>query len=392
MAVSKKKTTKAKTTNLTKRPAARTVRAPSIRADEKYIVSEITNFDGVTDYEAAIKQNLRHCNYFYTRQDANDWIGKWLQKYGTATNVREFRAAETWRSCISIGTLCRMLMNGALLPGDRIRWVEDKIENEILKYGRANIAMSKKATQQPSNRVSPAVLVKRKGEDFIADLEAVVDSNVWQEDGYSLYNELKSKEIPASSAKAIAEYYTPLMNELQEAIARKPDPQLKEAYSHFKPADLKRYASFIESLVSDAQTYVTGKKAQRKPRKKKEKAASALVAKVKYQKESKELKITSLHPEKIIGAGAILLFNTKYNTLSYLVSSSKTGFTITGTTIQNLDNEKSFKKTLRKASENIHGFVNAPKAKTIKMINDLKTTRSETTGRLSDDVLILKVL
>lgn len=388
MAVSKTK----KSSKLSKRPVVKTARAPTrIRGDEKYVVKEITIFDGV-DIEEAIKQNLRHCNYFYTRQDANGWIGKWIQKNLPPVAYREFKAAETWRSCISIGTLCRMHANGAPLPEARIQWIKDKIENEILKFGRQNINAPKKDKPAATgNRVSPAILVKRKGEEFLADLETIVDN--WQADEqYSLYNELKAKEIPGIVAKSIADYYMPLLNELKEALVRKPDPQLKEAYAHFKPADLKRYAAFVERLATDAQTYVTGKKAQRKPRKKKEKAAGALVAKVKYQKESKELKITSVHPEKIIGAAAVLLFNTKYNTLSYLVSSSKTGFTITGTTIQNLDNEKSFKKTLRKASENIQAFVTAPKAKTIKMIETLKTTRSETTGRLSDDVLILKVL
>lgn len=370
---------------------ARTVKAPapiSRRSDEKYIGAEVTVFDGI-DIETAIKQNLRHCNYYYSRTDASSWIGKWVQKNLTPTALKEFRAAETWRSCISIGTLCRMHSNGAPLPPERIEWIKTKIENEILKYGRANMKPSVKVAA--TTRVNPAQLVKRRGEEFIADLETIVD--MWDNlTSFSLYTELKSKEIPAVVAKAIADYYSPLAEELKATIARKPDEQLKQAYAHFKAADLKKYATFIEGLVSDAQTYLTGKKAARKPRAKKEKSAGVLIKKVKYQRESKELKITSISPEKIIGAQGILLFNTKYNTLSYLVSSSKTGFSITGTTIQNIDDEKSFKKTLRKASENIQSIVAAPKAKTIKMINDLKTTQSKTTGRISDDVLILKVL
>lgn len=380
-----------KKANLKTRKQIATSTTPiSKRADEKYVVSEITNFDGVTDIEAAIKQNLRHCNYFYTRQDSANWISKWIQKNLTAVAWREFKAAETWRSCLSIGTLCRMHSNGAPLPPERIEWIKTKIENEILKYGRESIKASKTKTVTVP-RASPIVLMKRKADQFIADIEAVVDSWDKLETPFSLYNELKSNEIPAVVAKSIGEYYTPLMNELREAVARKPDEQLKQAYSTFKAPDLKKYLAFIEMLVSDASTYVTGKKAQRKPRVVKQKTAGQLTKKVKYQKESKELKITSVSPDKIIGSSVVLLFNTKYNTISYLVSSSKTGFSISGTTIQNIDDEKSFKKTVRKASENLHAIVSAPKARTLKLIESLKTTRSTTTGRIGEDTLILKV-
>ena len=393
----KKKAVTRKTT--VKKTAVKTAKAPHQifkRADEKYIGSEVTVFDGV-DIDQAIQQNLRHCNYFYSRQDAAGWIGKWIQNNLTPVAVREFKAAETWRSCIAVGTLCKMHSGGAPLSDERLTWIKTKIENEILKYGRINLKPTDK--KPVTNRTNPALLVKLKGEQVIADLEAVVDS--WDNlTTYSLYNELKSNQIPALIAKAISEYYLPLMEELQAAILPKADPQLKEAYgldnksatvAKRKLADLKKYAAFIESLVNDAKTYLTGKNAARKPRAKKEKSAGLLVQKVKYQKESKELKITSVHPEKIIGAQAVLLFNTKYNAISYLVSSSKTGFSITGTTVQNIDNEQSFKKTIRKANENLPAIVSAPKAKTIKMITELKTAQSSTTGRIGEDTLILKV-
>jgi len=372
-----------------KKMTAATIGRISKRADEKYVGTEIVVFDDNTDVEAVIKQNLRHCNYYYNRQDAYGWIGKWVQKNMSATALREFKAAETWRGCISIGTVCRAHMNGAKLSEYRMDWLKTKIENEILKYGRQSIKSNR--NDAVATRVSPATLVKRKTEEYIANLESIVDSWDKLDAPFSLYSDLKSNEIPAITAKAIFDYYSRLNEELKQAIVRKPDEQLKEAYSHFKPAELKRYAVFIETLVNDAETYLTGKKSQRKPRKAKVKSAGQLVSKVKFQKESKELKITSVPAEKIIGAQIAILFNTKYNQISYLVSSSKTGFTIKGTTIQSIDDEQSFKKTVRKASENLNAIVVAPKARTQKLIDELKTTRSKTTGRLNEDVLIVKV-
>lgn len=368
---------------------ARTV-VTSKRADEKYIGSEIIQFDGV-DIEAAIKQNLRHCNYFYTRKDASVWISKWIKKNLSDKALREFNAAETWRSCISVGTLCRMHSNGAPLPEDRIEWIKTKLETEVLSYGRANLAETRKNRSQNVSKTNPAALVKMKSDQIISDLEAVIDS--WKEvkGTFSLYTDLKSNEVPAVCAKAILEYYQPLAKELVEASSRKPDEQVKLAYSNFKPAELKEYSKFVGTIVTDAETYLNGKKALRKPRKKKVKAVGQIVSKVKYKKEDPELKLTSALPEKLVGAQIAYLFNTRYNTLSYLVSSSKTGFTISGTTIQNVDLEQSFKKTIRKASENLGEFVKAPKVRTLKLLEELKTAKSSTTGRINEDTLIIKI-
>jgi hypothetical protein len=365
---------------------ARTV-VTSKRADEKYIGQEIVVFDNI-DLEIALKQNLKHYNYFYTRKDANVWISKWVKKNLSDKAYREFSAAETWRSCLTIGTVCKMHTNGAKFDEARMKWLNDKIENEILSYGREN---KKQSRANSVSKTNPAAIVKARSEQIISDLEAVIDS--WKElkGTFSLYSDLKNNEVPAVCAKAVLEYYSPLSKELNEAIAKKTDEQLKEAYSHFKTTELKEYAKFIAAIVTDAETYLNGKKATRQPRKKKVKSAGQLVSKVKYKKEDTELKLTSALPEKLVGAQIAYLFNTRYNTLSYLVSSSKTGFTISGTTVQNVDLEQSFKKTIRKASENIGEFVKAPKVRTLKLLEELKTAKSSTTGRINEDTLIVKI-
>ncbi len=128
---------------------------------------------------------------------------------------REFKSSETWRSCISIGTMCRMHMHGAPFTKERIQWIKDKIENEILRPSRSN---SNESTSSSTTRLSPALLVKRRSENYIADLEEIVDKWDKLETPFSLYDDLKKNEVPSLTAKMIYDYYLNLHNELQSAI------------------------------------------------------------------------------------------------------------------------------------------------------------------------------
>jgi hypothetical protein len=71
------------------------------------------------------------------------------------------------------------------------------------------------------------------------------------------------------------------------------------------------------------------------------------------------------------------------------VSSSREGFAIKGTTIQNLDIEASDKKKLRKPEE-FFAAAGATKVKLAKTFLETKTKSSEANGRLNGETLIYK--
>ncbi len=180
------------------------------------------------------------------------------------------------------------------------------------------------------------------------------------------------------------------MKEFDELVNKKPK-DLNEAYSHLGIRKRKQLLKVLEEIVNDAERYMHSKKAMRKPRKKKNVSTASQVSKVNYQKESPEFKLTSINPTAIVGSSELYLFNTKYRRVAYLVSSSKTGFTVKGTTVQDVDLEKSFQKTIRKPDEFFNDFLSFPKVKSRKQLEALKTKTAKTTGRINGDTIILKV-
>lgn len=364
-------------------------RAPR-NAEEAFVGSEITQWGSITNIDQAIKQNLRHYHYFYDSKFGYRWTLKYLKKIGNAKALKEFNASEAWRNNTTIGGLCKMFLDGAPLDKEKINWIDKNIENEILIHGRKNLKEKniQKNTIQLLKR-SPADIVKEKICSYIGNLEELIDN--WEKNkDFNLYEDLTKIDAPYLMAKTVNDYYKPLLSELKAVLLKK-DNQLCEAYNCFSIAYNKKFKEFIANIVNDSEKFMNSKKAIRKPRKKKTKSIAAQLSKIKFQKDNKEFKIASVNPEKIIGANVVVLFNSKYKTLTYLTTNSSHGFSVKGTTIQDVDMTNSFKKTLRKAQEHIGDFSSANKARVLKLMNELKTNKNEANGRLSEDVIILKV-
>lgn len=357
----------------------------SITAEEKHVGLETVDWTNVKNMKWAVYDTLRHYNYFYDYKEAFKWASTWVKKYKPKDYAR-FQKIEQWRINTAIGGMCRMHMNGAPFDAKQIQWIHDKLD----------VAMQESIETKEQKDVTSrtiADIMKEKTSDFIADIEAVLDDFYrgvsLDIENYSVYNELKKIDAPANTAKAIIEYYTPLKNEVEELLTKK-TKDLVEGYQHMKPAKKKEYLALLTRIVSDAEKYMASKKAIRKPRAKKVVSVTAQTTKVQYQKESAEFKVTSVDPINIVGATEVYLFSTKYRTLSRLVTSSATGFTIRGTTIQDIDLEKSKKKKLRDPNSVLSNIMST-KAKAIKTFNEVKTAEAETNGRINSETIILKV-
>ena len=104
------------------------------------------------------------------------------------------------------------------------------------------------------------------------------------------------------------------------------------------------------------------KKATKKLRVKKSPSKEKLVAKLKYAKESKELKLVSINPVDIVGAAELWVYNTKTRKLGkYVPGTYKDGISVKGTTILDFDETKSVQKTLRKPEQQLIEFMKSGK-------------------------------
>lgn len=380
-------------TKKTKRQAPRAMPRNSSMmkaTDEKYIGTEIVRWADVTDIEAAIKQNCRYYNYFWDSKIAHSWVIKWIAKY-RKDKLSDYKKLKPWRTLIVLGALCKMQLDGAPLNPERIDWIDAQIDLNIEKHfqfsGFYDDDEEGEAPKIVPIKKSPADVIKTKTANFISDVEEMLDQFPNVE--ISAFDLLKSADAHYNTAKALAEYYQPLLEEIEELVSKK-TPDLVSAYSHLGLADRKKYLALLKSIIGDCNSFMSSKKATRKPRAKKSKSSAQIASKLKYQKESNEYKVVSISPEKIVGSTVVYMFNTKYKYLTMLVTSSKTGFSIKGTTIQGVDLDNSVRKTVRKPAEILPQIVSGTKAKNERVLKEMKSKAQIVNGRVNEETLILK--
>lgn len=367
-------------------------RKPKVRArtskevEAKHVSQETVDWSNVKDYATAKRDTLRHYAYFYDLKKGNAWIIKWA-KANRPKDVAKIRRVQLWRLSMTVAGLCQMANNGATLSEADIAFIDDRIDTALTTV--VNEAV--KAPVVP--RKSPAELVKENTAEFLATVEGEIDKFFGNaKHVYSVYDALTKDTMPYNTAKAVVDFYTPLRDELR-TVKAKSDADLNEAYESLPVRRRNKYLNFIEAIVDEAERYMGVKKVTRKRRrttKKKVMTADRQVSAVNFKERDDTYKIASMAPVRILGASEVWLFNTKYRTLSYLVTDDKiNGFRVKGTTIQNVDLEKSSKKTLRKAQEVLDALTTKMKAR--KVYESVKTKPATTTGRINADTIILKV-
>jgi len=176
--------------------------------------------------------------------------------------------------------------------------------------------------------------------------------------------------------------------------------QLKEGYAHLKKADIKKYRTAIDSLMTELDFIIEKAKATRKPRKPKVRTASKQVEKLKFCKADPKYSLASVDPASVIGANELWVFNVKTRKLGKYIASNidpkgmnreGTGFSVKGTTIQGFDENLSVQKTLRKPDEQLKQFKAAGKVALRKFLDDINTTDTKLNGRINLDTVLLKV-
>lgn len=181
------------------------------------------------------------------------------------------------------------------------------------------------------------------------------------------------------------------LGEFQDVLAGK-DSQLVEAYAHYSKHQIKAVIKFIEAVLAGLDSYINVKKVSRTPRKRKAASPEKQASKIKYLKTFEELKITSVHPSKIVGATEVWAYDASKRKLWYLVADSHVGtLGVKGTSIFGFDAAKSGVKTLRKPAEVIKKLMAAGKPAARKLFGEINSVHAQPNGRSNENLVILKV-
>ena len=361
-----------------------TVRRPKF-ADEKYLGPEPTVDENATQSELATAYNW--FNYFYSSDDAKNFTISYLKFIKEDKDTIKKLSKVNSINLHNIGWNCRLLHNGSTLPDG----VWERCYTRIKQLVNAITIVDDEEPAATSVKViSIQDRINNKAAELIGELEEQLD--VFFQEGVIQFDVKKwslEKGIKPQIAKRIADKFRPQYEEITEALEGK-DADLVEAYKGWRKPVLKIMALFIKRIIDHMVELDSAGQTVRKPRKKKVKPASVLVAKMNYCKSADTL--TSVDPKEIIGASQLWAYNHKTRNLSVYNAVGHSGLSVRGSTITGFDETTSITKKLRKPEAVIKSLLEGGKIYLRKAMDNLTTTEQKATGRINVDTILLRVV
>ena len=220
--------------------------------------------------------------------------------------------------------------------------------------------------------------------EFEYGLDLFFEGKVFDAKGYLVKNNVKGPQT-----RLIADNFKPLLKEVKAALNGK-DEQLIEGYSHLTKRQLTKFHDYVQGIIDSCEVASAITKAARKPRARKVKPPAELVKAVKYMLEDSLTKLKSEHPSKIVNSTEVWLYNAKNRRLFKYVALGGNPLSVKGTTIINVDVEKSGGKIIRKPEVQLAGIDSMTSRPLNALYKAIRGTESRAAGRLNEDTIIVK--
>lgn len=332
-------------------------------------------------------------NYTCTKKDAKEFVLDYLKATNKSKDIIfAFKALPESKYVVQFGWLARMFSLG-FQPSDKTKEYFTRNFKELLAL--ANLAL--KNDSLPKEETAPKIniqdRIREKASEEAGEIEGIIDDfiiagckNAPDMDSY-----FKSKNLSSVIMKRICDVFIDRSKEIDDVITTD-DSQIKEGYSNFTKAELRKFKEFLDAIVIAANKGAEANKPMRKKRRVKEKPASIVVAKMNYMKEFEELQLKSILPEKMIGASQVWTYNTKTKLLGVYNADNAKGINVKGSTLQNFNTETSVGKKLRKPQVVLPDLLGAGKIRIKKILPELTTKEALLTGRMNSDTIIVRVI
>ena len=366
-------------------------------------------WDNVETMDAS--QFLRHwhsaMSYYrleFSGKDLKPAVLKWMTSVNcTKEDISAFKKTKDNRVNVTMGAIASCLLRG--MPAVRADFNDGRdtagwLRNEIVKViaDGKNDAEDEAVVEVKTTVVQPTIQerVKESAMRMTEEIEDAIEGfqtnpEMFDPKAFKMLNLLKGKEVKAAHARIIKGFYAKDLAELEELASGNADEQLREGYSHRTKKQIKNLIAFYQEIMMACDMLAQEAKVNRAPRKTKAVPKEKLVAKLKYMKTNEPLKLVSINPTDIIGAGELWVFNTKTRKLGKYVASEFNTLNVKGTTITNFDEFKSVCKTLRKPEEKLKEFKAAGKVQLRKFLDEINATDTKMNGRINEDTVLLRV-
>jgi len=330
----------------------------------------------------------------------------WMSANGyTKEQIAEFKKTKDNRCGMTVGAMAACLIKG--MPPVRADfnegrssavWLANAI-SKIVSDGKDDIDESEEVKVEVKTNVYTPSIQERLREVSLGMTEEIetafesfqTDPETFDPKAFKVLNLLKAKQAKAAHARIIRDFYARDLAELLELASGNADEQLREGYSHRSKKQIKSFIAFLQEIESACNMLMQEAKVNKKPRAKKPTDKSKVVAKLKYKKSDEPLKLVSISPEDIIGAGELWVFNSKTRKLGKYIASEFNTLGIKGTTITGFDEHKSVQKTLRKPADQLKEFKAAGKVALRKFLDEINAVDTKMNGRINEETILLKV-
>ena len=350
------------------------------------------------EFDHWMRKSFNFYNYFYNQKDMRKFLLEWVKKNMklTPAQFEAFSSASPDSLPITVYSLARAhIKAGMPFRARHTEYVTKNVMEIVNSKPIAEKVRIAKAAKAEKDAVAHVPTIQErmaeKTAETIGEMEGIVDEAMHGRPTENIYALLTTRAVPQSQVGKIRDVFQKQINELAASIGSKQE-HLKEGYKFLKKDALNTVSAFYVKLMEDLDSYTAVKKATKKARVKKPKSKEKQVAKVKYMKESKELKLISVNPADIIGAQEVWVYHTKYRKLGkYVADSLSLTLGVKGTSITGYDTNLSTAKTLRKPTEQLKELMKAGKVQLRTFLKDIKAVETKLNGRLNAEILILKV-
>jgi len=348
--------------------------------------------------------NIHTCfnwyNYMHNPSDGAGWLADWMEeneyKVEYVKKVRSYSDYLTMSSC----SLARMDSRKVpvlhdpdfepkpILGGKSAHQkITSYIDEVVVKIQKKIDKKEKKKDAKPVVTIQQRI--QNKADELSSEIDFAIDNFIDKnEKDFNVFEYLNNENVSGPVALKIADIFRPTHEELVEAIEGS-DPQLKEGYSFLTKPKLKKYSEFVSNIIGSIEKYAEGK-SKRKPRRKKIYSAQEQIKNLKYNIVDTEYHLTSIYAEEIVGAMELWTFNTKTKEITRFIALDRGGLSVKGTTLKN------FKGTTKKIGNKTKYFLdkiqNGGKIVLSRVIDEINTKSSIPTGRINQNMVLLKVI
>lgn len=369
-------------------------------ADTKYFGSEPSfpiQPEG-SERNVALANGFTWYHRFYGKKEAKELLCQYLEFSNRINDAKNLRKLNDSEFMLTLCWLARMKLRGLVLTDAEESTLESEIARLIQALAKPEVreTATGKSAKPVVETVRPNIqeVMREKAREAAGELEGMFDD-------YYNTGKTNSKVVEIVASFNVMPQHIPLIvdiwkkkqAEFEELVDTK-DAELKEAYHNLGKIQLRNILKFIEQVLSDLNSYISIKKANKAPRKKKAVPVEKIVAKLKYLKVFKDtttkLDLISVHPTKLHGASEAWVYDTAKRKLHHYVADEYTKtFQIKGNTLLGFDSTNSEMKTLRKPGEQIKEVMGSKPAAR-KYFKEIKAVSAVPNGRFNENMIILK--